>query len=884
MNEEQSSRPWHSLEIEEIYQALDTSIAGLSDAEAEKRLKENGSNELIVKKGRTVFQMLWEQFKDPMILILIAASILSFILDQLLEGIVILIIITLNAIISIIQEKKAESSLEALKNMTTTYAIALRQGEESHVKARDLVVGDIIMLEDGMKVPADVRLIDSSSLKIQESSLTGESVAAEKDANDKLSITTLLGDRTNMAYSSTFVTYGRGFGVVVETAMKTEVGKIAGLMDKQEDLDTPIKRKLASVGKILTCFGIIICIIIFIIGCIYKQPLVPLIMTAISLAISVIPEGLPATATIVLALGVQRMAKKGAIIRKLPAVETLGSATIICTDKTGTLTINQMTVTHMAANGDLVDAKYREVKEATEWSKLYSEIIFAGALCNNSEFDPDNKGKILGDPTEGALIMLARDFGYDHDELENQFPRLFEQPFDSIRKRMTTVHQIDNNYIAYTKGGIDEVLKECNRIITTEGIREITEKDIESIRKISDDLAQNALRVLSFAKKELVSIPNDEDDVESNLIFIGLVGMIDPPREEVKLSIKSCHKAGIRTAMITGDHQITAIAIAKELGIFHDGDTVCNGYELEEMSDEELQIIAATTTVYARVSPEHKLRIVNALKSNGEVVAMTGDGVNDAPALKASDIGIAMGISGTDVAKEASDMILTDDDFTNIVDAVEGGRRVYKNIQKVIQFLLAGNISEILTILIAVIFNLPAPLLAAHILWVNLATDTLPALALGVDPAEKNIMKQKPIKSNSLFEKDLIFRVILQGIFISIAVFIAFIIGYKDDLASGQGMAFCTIAFSQLFYSFSQRSNSETMFSKEFFKNKYLIMATLLSTFFMVALLFIPSIRAAFELSSINGNEWLIILGLSIIPTILVEILKLFKRIKKRSK
>lgn len=862
------------MDMNETYEVLNTSEDGLSDAEAARRLKEYGSNELRKKKQKTILQMLWSQLRDPMILILIGAAVLSFVLQEPLEGGVILFIVTVNAVISIIQEKKAQASLEALKNMTAGKAIALRQGEESIVPVSELVPGDVVFIEDGAMIPADIRLIDSSSLSVQEASMTGESLPTEKDADVVLSGDCPLGDRVNMAYSSTLVTYGRGFGVVVDTGMQTEVGHIAHMIDSQDDLDTPLKRKLSSVGKVLTVVGLVICTIIFIIGFMYKQPAIPLLMTAISLAISIIPEGLPATATIVLALGVQRMAKRGAIIRELSAVETLGGATVICSDKTGTLTLNKMTVTEVAIATDFLNNKSRQVEEALKLNGNYYELIRAGALCNNADFDPDDADNILGDPTEGALIVLSKRFGEDHDDMEDDCPRLFEQPFDSDRKRMSTVNEVKNKLVAFTKGAVDELLPVCTKILTADGERPITDADKEAIIKTSNNMSANALRVLSFAKKAVAEEPDEDDDVEFDLTFIGLVGMIDPPRQEVKLAVKTCHDAGIRTVMITGDHKITAVAIAKELKIWRNGDTVYTGTELEEMSEPELLKAVKTTSVYARVTPEQKLNIVKALKEAGEITAMTGDGVNDAPALKAADIGIAMGVAGTDVAKEASDMIITDDNFTTIVDAVAEGRRVYRNIQKVIQFLLAGNISEILTIFIATLFNFPAPLLAVHVLWVNLATDTLPALALGIDPPEADVMKKKPLKSGSLFEKGLIFRVLMQGSFISIATLLAFSVGYRDDVASGQAMAFCTIAFSQLIYSYSQRSDTKSMFSKGFFENKYLLGSIILSAGMMFALLLFPAVRSAFQLSSLSLNEWLMIGGFSLIPTVLIEITK----------
>lgn len=878
-----SQAPWHAMRVEETLAARNATVEGLSDAQAKERLAKYGENALRKKEKRRVWMMLWEQLKDPMILILIGASALSFVLGEVLEGAVILFIVAVNAVISIIQEQKAEASLAALENLTAGRAVALRQGEESIVAATELVPGDIVFLEDGAMVPADIRLLDSSSLKIQEASLTGESEPTDKDADDLHAADCALGDRSNMAYAATYVTYGRGYGVVVETGMHTQVGQIAHMIDSQDAFDTPLKRKLQSVGTTLTIVGLIVCAIIFAIGFAYQKPFVPLLMTAISLAISIIPEGLPATATIVLALGVQRMAKRGAIIRKLPAVETLGGATVICSDKTGTLTLNRMTVTQVAIAEDMEAGKARSVEAALSMNGKYFSLIRAGALCNNAEFDPDNAGSILGDPTEGALIMLSKRFGEHHESLEAHSPRLYEQPFDSDRKRMSTVNEVEGKPVVFTKGAVDELLPVCNCILTKDGERAITQEDIQRIQRVSDAMAASALRVLSFATRSIEKAPEEDDaDVESSLSFIGLVGMIDPPREEVKAAIATCKDAGIRTVMITGDHKITAVAIAQELGIWHKGDTVYTGTELAQMDDADYDKAVKTTSVYARVTPEQKLAIVSALKRTGEIAAMTGDGVNDAPALKAADIGIAMGIAGTDVAKEAADMIITDDNFSTIVDATKEGRRVYRNIQKVIQFLLAGNISEILTILVATLLNFPAPLLAVHILWVNLATDTLPALALGVDPPERDIMKRKPIKSGTLFERALVSRVILQGIFIAGATLLAFFLGCRDDLASGQAMAFCTIAFSQLLYSYSQRSNTRSIFSRGFFENKALLCSILVSAGLMLLLLVIPSVRDVFALSALEGSEWALICVLSLIPTVLVEITKAIQRLWKR--
>ncbi|MBM6887837.1 cation-translocating P-type ATPase [Pseudoflavonifractor phocaeensis] len=873
--------PWHARKLTEIYETLHTSEEGLGDAEAAERLKKYGRNELRSKPPKTILQMLKAQIIDPMVLILIGAAAFSAILQEWTEAAVIFIIVIVNAVIGIVQEKKAQSSLEALRNMSAPTARVLRQGEESVIPASELVVGDVVMLGDGDMVPADLRLIDSANLKVQEASLTGESVPSEKEAEDILPEDCPLGDRSNMAYTSAIVTYGRATGVVVATGMDTEVGNIAGMLDNQDDTDTPLKRKLNAVGKTLTIVGLIVCALIFAIGAFYQRPLIPQFLVAISLAISIIPEGLPATATIVMALGVQHMAKKNALIRKLPAVETLGGATVICSDKTGTLTLNKMTVTHIAVNGDFENGTTTPIGNAAkQHPAVYRELVYAAALCNDASLDPDRKGEIIGDPTEGALIYMAQAFGIDHEALEDEYPRFFEQPFDSERKRMTTVHRIHEKWVSYTKGAVDEMLPLCTHILTSEGVRPITEADKENITKLCLSMSEGALRVLGFAMRTLMELPTDDDEnVEFDMTFVGVTGMIDPPRKEVADSVRTCRQAGIRTIMITGDHKVTALAIAKELDIYREGNTVVSGEELDTMTDDELDDAVKTTTVFARVSPADKLRIIQSLKRTGEVAAMTGDGVNDSPALKAADIGVAMGITGTDVAKDAADMILLDDSFTTIAYAIKEGRRVYRNIQKVIQFLLVGNIAEILTLFVATLFNWDAPLLAVHILWVNLATATLPALALGVDPASKNIMKHKPVKSGTLFEKDLVRRVIIQGIFVAAMTTCAYWIGASmGSHVTGQTMAFCVLAFSQMLRAFNQRSNTEPIWVRAEGINPWLIVSFVVSALLMACILLVPALQNAFRLTLLDGTQWLIVIGLSLMSILQVEIVKTIKK------
>lgn len=888
MDDHHKRMPWHSKKTEEVFADLRTSEEGLSDAEAARRLKENGYNRLRSKPPKTVLQMLKEQITDPMVMILIGAAILSAVLKEWTEATVIFFIVVLNAVISIVQEKSAQTSLEALKQMGAPTARVLREDEESVIPAAELVTGDIVFLSDGDMVPADMRLIDSANLKIQEASLTGESVPSEKDADEIPAEDCPLGDRCNMAYMSSVVTYGRGVGIVTATGMHTEMGRIAEMLEDQDNLDTPIKRKLNAVGKTLTVIGLIVCVAIFAIGAFYDRPLIPQLLVAISLAISIIPEGLPATATIVMALGVQRMAKRNALIRRLPAVETLGNATVICSDKTGTLTLNKMTVVEISAGKCLEYGKAVRLPECTAQEgreKAGRDFVLAAALCNDASFDPDREGEIIGDPTEGALIQMVRQFGMNHEDLEEQYPRLFEQPFDSDRKRMTTVHSIDGVLKAFTKGAVEEMLPLCDSILTSQGVRAITQEDRERIASVCLTMSESALRVLGFAERIIDEIPQEDDtDIEYGLTFIGVTGMIDPPRKEVAEAVETCRRAGIRTVMITGDHRATALAIAEELGIYREGNRVISGEELNGMSDEELDGAVKNVTVFSRVSPADKLRIIQSLRRTGEVAAMTGDGVNDSPALKAADIGVAMGVTGTDVAKEAADMILLDDSFNTIAYAIKEGRRVYRNIQKVIQFLLVGNIAEILTLFTATVFNWDAPLLAVHILWVNLATATLPALALGVDPASRNIMKHPPVKTGTLFERDLVRNVVTQGIFVALMTLAAYWIGVESGgQTTGMTMAFCVLAFSQMLRAFNQRSNTEPIWVRAEGINPWLIVTFAVSAVLMGAILFIPVFREIFSLTLLSGGEWAITAGLALLSIVQVEAVKWFRRRKQRA-
>ena len=875
----QKQPPAYSQTKDELFSNLETSSAGLSEPEVDRRLKKYGHNVLNKKSPKSILNMLKEQIFDPMILILLGAATFSALLNEWVEAGVIFFIVIINSIIGIIQEKKAQASLAALKTMSAPTATVIRNGSEEIVSASELVVGDLVILTNGDMVPADLRLTQSNNLKIAEASLTGESIASEKNAAAVLSPDCPLGDRKNMAYTSSIVTYGRGSGIVTKTGMNTEIGQIAGMLEDDDTSDTPLKRKLNAVGKILTIIGLIICVLIFAIGAFYGRPLLPQFLVAISLAISIIPEGLPATATIIMALGVQRMSKEHALIKNLPAVETLGNATVICSDKTGTLTLNKMTVTHLANGDDFLNKKILKVQKAVKNNNAYKDLMYAASLCNDASLSPASPEEIIGDPTEGALIPLAQDFGYSVSSLRKEYPRLGEYPFDSIRKRMSTIHEINNEYVAYIKGALDELLPLCDSIATSNGVQKLTKTDKENILALSHKMSDQALRVLGFASRTILNLPQENENIEQHLVFLGAVGMIDPARDEVKASIKMAREAGIKTIMITGDHKNTAVAIAKDLGIYANGNTVISGTELNEMTDSELDQAVKSTTVFARVSPNDKLRIIQSLKRNEEVVAMTGDGVNDSPALKAANIGVAMGISGTDVAKDVSDMILLNDSFTTITAAIKEGRKVYRNIQKVIQFLLVGNIAEITTLFIATLFNWDAPLLAVHILWVNLATASLPALALGVDPASKNIMKHKPVKTGTLFERDLVWRVISQGIFVALMTLLAYWIGDTfDNPIAGQTMAFCVLALSQMLRAFNQHSNTDPIWIRGNKVNIWLIVSFIVSAILMGVILFTPNLQSLFHLTNLTSRQWLVVIILSLFSILQVELMKLIKR------
>ncbi len=869
---------WHAMGTDEVLSALSATKEGLSSEEAAKRRELYGRNALRQRKKKSILKMFLEQIMDVMVIILLLAAVLSLVFHDWAEAAVIFVIVIVNAVIGVVQEKKAADALASLATLTAPTARVMRDGKESVLSAEELVPGDVVILADGCVVPADVRLLEEANLAVQESALTGESVPVEKDALAVLKDDAALGDRVNMAFSSSVCTAGTGVGIVVETGMHTQVGSIAGMLDETDELETPMKRKLNHVGKVLSLVGIVVALVMFGIGLIYDvHNWKTLALTAVSLAISVIPEGLPATATVVMALGVQRMAKQQALVRSLPAVETLGSATVICCDKTGTLTLNRMTVTRYLADGEIIAA------EGGEIDGVAKPLILASALCNDAAKDPERPGEWLGDPTEGGLIAFAEKYGFDCGELKAEEPRLFEQPFDSDRKRMSVVVQEGAAKKVYTKGALDGLLPLCTRILTKEGIRPITEEDRQFLLGKAEEMSAEALRVLGFAEREICFVPKEGDDVENDLVFLGFTCMIDPPRKEVIGAVKSCHSAGIRVVMITGDHKTTAIAIAKELGIYREEDAAFTGAELAAMTDDELDKVVGKTSVYARVSPSDKLRIVKSLQRTGEVAAMTGDGVNDSPALKAADIGVAMG-AGTDVAKDASDIILLDNNFTTIESAVREGRRVYANIRKVIQFLLAGNIAEILTLIVATLFNLPAPLLAVHVLIINLVTDTLPALGLGVDPAAPDIMEHPPVRSGTLFEKGLVFRVLFHGALLSAVSLGAYFIGLcgYGDAGAAMTMTFATISVSQLVHVANQRSDTASLFAKGNGHNKALYLSMggsfAIVLFLLFVTPFIPGGENFFGFILLSPVQYLIVAGLCIVPVVGVEISKFFLR------
>ena len=873
----------HNKPGEELLNELHSNLeSGLTTAQVADLQATFGENRLKEKKKKTTLQRFLDQFKDVMILILIAAAIVSFVVvvveknwGELFEPALILVIVILNAIMGVYQEGKAEKALDALKNMSAPHARVIRDGKESVIDASALVPGDIIKLEAGDFVPADARLLHSTSLKSEESALTGESVPSEKDAAVLVDEKAPIGDRTNMVFSGCSITYGTATAVVTGTGMNTEMGKIANLLDGEGDAQTPLQKKLAQLGKYLGIMALAACAVIFVVGLLNKIPVLEIFMTSVSLAVSAIPEGLPAIVTIVLSIGVQRMVKKNALIRRLPAVETLGSASIICSDKTGTLTQNRMTLVKAYVDGQTATEDI-----SAENSEAVRNLLRHGALCCDGSvvFNDDGTEQHIGDPTETSIVLAAHKNGMPKDDLNKQFPRVAGIPFDSDRKLMTTVNVMDGRNVVIVKGAFDMLAARC------------VQGDLDTAKRITEEMSENALRVLAIAYKIIDKVPENptSEELESGLTLMGLVGMIDPPRPECKVAVATCRRAGIKPVMITGDHVVTASAIARELGILEEGDRAITGAELDAMSEDELDATVEKIAVYARVSPENKIRIVKAWQRKGQVVSMTGDGVNDAPALKAADIGCAMGITGTDVAKGAADMTLTDDNFATIVDAVREGRGIYANIKKVVGFLLGTNIGEVITVFVAMLLWHETPLLSMQLLWINLVTDSLPAIALGMEPVEADVMDRKPKpKHEGLFANGLGVRVVLMGAMFAVLSLVAFFLGSRvltpagmDPLKVGQTMAFMTLAVSQVLHAYNMRSD-KSIFKIGPFGNAKLNWAALASLVLVCVVLFTP-VRIAFGLELLTPTLYLISLGLILVPTVIMEFCKLVGLIKEK--
>ena len=860
---------WHSSSVEEIAKNLKTNInIGLPDDEAQKRFERYGPNNLKEKKKESIFVKFIKQFNDFMIITLIIAAIISAVVSKLngeadyIDSIIIVAIVIFNAIMGLVQEQKAEKSLEALKKMTAPNAKVRRNGRVQEIDATLVVPGDIVILEAGNYVPADCRLINSYNLKIEESALTVETIPSLKDSSKILKENTAMGDLCNMVFATTIVVNGHGEAIVVETGMNTRVGKIAGMIIEDESPETPIQKKLAEVGKILAIACIIICVLIFVIGIFKKIPIIEMFMTSVGLAVAAIPEGLPAIVTIMLSIGVTKMAKKNSIIRKLPAVETLGSSSVICSDKTGTLTQNKMTVTEIRNCFGRANSNERKF------------ILELGTMCTDTTEERIN-GKLgfVGEATEVAISNAAMEAGVSKSFLYDEMKRINDIPFDSKRKMMTTIHKYGNGYRIITKGAPDVLLKRCSNCYSGGQIVPIFSKK-DDINEQNNQMAEKALRVIAVAYKDVEKLP-EMQDVEKDLIFCGLIGMIDPPREGVKEAVRTCRRAGIKTVMITGDHLQTAKAIAKELGILKRGDLAIDGETLERMSQHELEKNIMDYSVFARVSPEHKVRIVKAFQSTGAVVAMTGDGVNDAPALKNADIGIAMGKGGTDVAKNAADMILLDDNFVTIVEAVKQGRNIYDNIKKAIHFLISTNIGEIVTIFFGLVLGIKSPLLAIQLLWINLVTDSLPAIALGLEKEEENIMSRLPRNpKKNLFADGLWWKIIIEGAMLGMFTLLAFSIGNRlYSVEVGRTMAFLTLGILELVHSFNIKSE-ESIFKIGVLENKYLVGALVLGVILQVIVVVVSPLAQVFSLVPLTGMQWLYTILIAVAPIPIVEIQK----------
>ena len=903
---------WYSKTPKEIESELKTDLGlGLTSQEAESRIEKYGENKLSESKKKPFYKKLLEQLLDPMVLILIVAAILSSIAGDLIETIIIIAIVILNATMSLIQEGKAEDSVAALQKMSSPDAKVLRDGNKTFIKSDHLVPGDVVFLETGDIVPADLRLIDSANLQVDESSLTGESVPVNKDFQVTYDGDVQIGDRKNYCYSSTIVTYGRAMGIVTETGHGTEIGHIATKIQSYENKQTPLQEKLNKLSKILGILVIAISILVFVIGLLRPDmDILESLMTAVSLSVAAIPEGLAAVVTIVLSIGMNRMAKKNAIVKKLLAVETLGTTTVICSDKTGTLTQNEMTVTKAFVNGREYEVDgsgydpnghiaHKGEEIVLEDHPEMTSLIHACMLNNDSKLIiKDGVYDIVGDPTEGALISFGEKAKLGHDQLNQSFERVKELPFDSTRKMMTTFHDnyFDGAKVAFTKGAPDIIIDRCKYIVRDGEIVEFNDQLKKEALEMNSKFAKSALRVLAYAFKKHDELPEvmESELIENDLVFIGLTGMIDPPRPEVREAIKECKSAGILPIMITGDYLDTALAIAKDLGIAEKDDQAMMGKDLSRLSEEEIREIVKYKRVFARVSPENKVQIVTALKENGEITAMTGDGVNDAPAIKKADIGIAMGITGTDVAKNTADVILTDDNFATIVESVEEGRIIYSNIKKFVSFLLSCNMGEVIVMLVAMLAGAPVPLTVIQLLWLNLVTDSFPALALGVEQGERDIMSEEPRNPNeSILDKDMRNSIIVQSIAIGVATLAAFFLGQYvffpiDEtmtkaaqlhaLNGARTMAFVTLVFAELLRAFSVRSNKYTVKEIGLFTNMHLVKAVGLAVVLMVIILYIPALEVIFETVNLGVKEWLVVLLLAFVPFTASEVHKIIKR------
>ncbi|MBU5437995.1 calcium-transporting P-type ATPase, PMR1-type [Tissierella sp. MSJ-40] len=891
---------WYRQSKEELLSNLNTTLdQGLNDNDVQERLDKYGTNELKEEEKSSFLSKVIAQFSDFLVLILIGAAVISFFVGEVKDAIVIIAIVFINAFLGIYQEGRAEKALDALRKMASPNAKVIRNGHTTVVPANSLVPGDIVVLEAGDIIPADLRLIESSNLKIEEASLTGESVPVEKRSDITFDEEVSLGDRSNMAYMSTIVTYGRGKGIVVETGHGTEIGKIATMIQTFENETTPLQKKLNELGKYLGIACILVCALVFGIGLLQGREILEMFMVAISLAVAAIPEGLPAIVTIVLAIGMNKMVKRHAIVKKLLAVETLGCTTVICSDKTGTLTQNEMTVVKVYTDGKILDVTGRGYDPEGEF-KLGEYTISSGeigdletltsisALCNDALLEKTSEGyRVVGDPTEGALITLAGKGNIDRNEINSEFPRIEEIPFDSDRKMMTTFHKnyVPGKIVSFTKGGPDIVINRCSRISINGEIVPFDDNLKKEVLDVNSSFSKDALRVLAFAYREYETLPDNisSDTNENDMTFVGLVGMIDPPRVEAMEAIRRCKEAGIKTVMITGDYKETAFAIAKELGMAESIDEAMMGEELNKISDEELREVVKHTKVYARVSPEHKVRIVSALKANGEITAMTGDGVNDALALKRADIGVSMGITGTDVAKNTAELILTDDNFASIVSAVEEGRIIYSNIKKFVFFLLSCNIGEILLVFLSILFNLPIPLLPIQLLWLNLITDSFPALALGVEKGDPDIMKNPPRNPNEpILDKGMVSAIIFQSVAITVTSLLAYRWGLRtygiDNPAMARTIVFTTLITAELLRANSSRSEKHSLFTIGFFSNKTLVYAMLFSFVLLLGVLYLPFLQPIFDTFALGLRDWEIVLTYAFIPLVVGELYKVIIR------